>query len=137
MEKQGDRSLRVIVSVVAILAAIAHMLVPSFIPDLITAGLLVLSALPWLAPIVKSIEVQGIGKLELQVQEVRAEQHQLREEVDALRFLVAGFVTDWEFVHLEKLASEAPFVYQRGPGRDDRFVQEIIRLRDFGLISKR
>lgn len=54
-----------------------------------------------------------------------------------MRFLLSGLVTEWEFAHLQKLAGSEPFGCQRGPGKDDRFVGEIIRLRDFGLISKR
>jgi hypothetical protein len=130
-------TLRVIVSLAAGVAAAAHMVFPAFIPDAIAAGLILLALVPWLSPIIKTIEVTGVGKLELQVQQVREKQAVLQQEVDALRFLLTGFVTDWELAHLKKLAEPTPFAYQRGSGKDDRFVNELIRLRDFGLISKR
>lgn len=123
---------RLLVSVVAISAAVVHMIRPAFIPDAITAGLLLLGALPWLSSIIKSIEITGIGKLEL----LEQRQASLQREVDALRFLVSGFVTDWELVHLQKLGADGPFEYVRGADRADRFVGEIIRLRDLGLIKK-
>ena len=72
----------------------------------------------------------------IQLQEVKERQERLRADVDALRFLVSGFVTDWELKHLESLCLDGPFQYRRGPNRDDRFVNELVRLRDFGLIAK-
>src|SRR5712692_3382560 len=137
MSKDPAVILRVALSAIAIVIAAMHMRFPGFIPDAITAGLLILALLPWLSPIIKSIEVTGLGKLELKVDEAKEKQALLQEEVDSLRFLVSGFVTEWELCHLTKLALEAPFDYQRGSGKDDRFINEIIRLRDFGLVAKR
>jgi hypothetical protein len=34
--------------------------------DGVTLGLLVLASVPWLAPIIKAIEIPGVGKIELQ-----------------------------------------------------------------------
>ena len=93
--------------------------------------------LPWLSPLIKSVEVTGLGKLEFRVEEVKAQQALLKEQVEGLRFLVSGFVTEYEFSHLTKLEGDAPFGYRRGLGQDDRFTSELIRLRDFGLITKR
>lgn len=137
MSKDPDAVLRVAISAIAIVAAVLHMLFPSFIPDAITAGLIIVAFLPWLSPIIKSIEIAGLGKLELKVEEVKEKQALLQEEVDGLRFVVSGFVTEWKLSHLTKLASDAPFDYQRGSDKDDRFINEIIRLRNFGLITKR
>jgi hypothetical protein len=139
MSKDPALVLRVALSAVAVAAAVAHTLFRPFIPDAITAGLIILAPLPWLSSIIKSIEVAGVGKLELQVEEVKEKQalRLLREEVDSLRFLVSGFVTEWELTHLKKLAAEGPFRYEKGADKDDRFINEIIRLRDFGLIAKR
>lgn len=130
---------RIAISSIAGAAAIAHMAFPPFIPDLITAGLLLLAISPWLAPVFKSIELTGVGKLELQLDAVEKHQSKLQLEVDSLRFLVSGFVTDWELKHLDRLSREGPVPYKRGPERGvgDRFVQEIIRLRDLGLVSKK
>jgi hypothetical protein len=76
------------------------------------------------------------SKTSKQIQEVRQNQDRLQGEVDALRFLVTGFVNEYEIVHLKKLADGGIFDYERGMNKDDSFIKEIIRLRDFGLIEK-
>ncbi len=68
--------LRVFLTVVAIAVAISHARWPDVKIDGVTLGLVVLAALPWLAPIIKSIELPGVGKIELQ--EVRAQVEELR-----------------------------------------------------------
>jgi hypothetical protein len=135
MTKTSDSVLRAVVSALAVVALVIHVRAPHLI-DAIGAGLIIIGLLPWLSSIIKSIEVTGVGKLELQVKEVTEKQTLLQEELDGLRFVVSGFVTDWEFVHLTKLASEGPVEYVRGPNRDDGFVNELVRLRDFGLVEK-
>lgn len=80
---------------------------------------------------------RGLGKLELQLDEVAKQQGTLRKEIDALRFLLLGFVTDWELVHLRRLNQEGECHYRRGADKGDRFTAEIIRLRDLGLVSKK
>jgi hypothetical protein len=67
---------------------------------------------------------------------LQEKQEELRRDVDTLAFLVSGFVTDWELEHLRKLAASEPFPYQWGGSRDDRFLNELIRLRDLGLIKR-
>lgn len=72
----NERLLRIVISAIAITIAVVHLLWPHLVIDAITLGLLVLALLPWLAPLVKSIELSGIGKIELQeikqqVQEAR------------------------------------------------------------------
>src|SRR5262245_58438658 len=49
---------------------------PGVTIDGVTLGLLGLAVIPWLAPIIKSIELPGIGKIELQ--EVKAQVEELR-----------------------------------------------------------
>lgn len=119
----------------AVIALVIHVSAPRLL-DAVGAGLVIVGLLPWLSSIIKSIEVAGIGKLELQVKEVTERLTLLQEEVDGLRFVVSGFVTEWEFVHLTKLAAKGPYEYVRGPNRDDRFVGELVRLRDLGLVEK-
>jgi len=131
--------LRAAITVVALAVAGLHIhysWVIGVIVDAITAGLIILAFVPWLAPIIKSIEVTGLGKLELKVEEVEEKQSLLKVEVDGLRFLLAGFVSDWEYSHLKKLATGVPFDYKKGVNKDDRFINEIVRLRDFGLVKK-
>jgi hypothetical protein len=133
----GLHKWRITLSTVAVVAAVIHMLFPRFIPDAITAGLIILAFIPWLSPFIESIDIPGFVKLVLRVGEVEKKQALLQEEVDSLRFLISGFVTEWELTHLKTLAGDAPFDYKRASGNDDRFINEIIRLRDFGLIAKR
>src|SRR5215467_14257605 len=62
------------VTTAAVLAAILHVVFPSAVPDAITAGFLILAFLPWLAPLIKSVEVPGVGKIELREVERKAEE---------------------------------------------------------------
>lgn len=57
--------LRCAVTLAAISAAILHVTCPEIVPDAITSGFLILAILPWLAPLIKSVELPGIGKIEL------------------------------------------------------------------------
>jgi hypothetical protein len=68
--------LRVLLTIFAIAVAVSHARWPGLRIDGVTLGLIVLAALPWLAPIIKSVELPGIGKIELQ--EVRAQVEELR-----------------------------------------------------------
>jgi hypothetical protein len=69
-----DLALRCLVTVAALTAAVIHALFPSVVPDVITAGFLLLAFVPWLAPLIKSVEVPGVGKLELRDIERKAEE---------------------------------------------------------------
>jgi len=60
------KPLRIAISVTASLIAAVHLLFPNVKIDGVTLGLVALAALPWLAPLIKSIELPGIGKVELQ-----------------------------------------------------------------------
>jgi hypothetical protein len=68
--------LRVVLTLAAIAVAVGHAAWPNLRIDGVTLGLIGLAALPWLAPIIKSVELPGVGKIELQ--EVRAEVEELR-----------------------------------------------------------
>lgn len=68
--------LRVLLTLVAIAVAVGHAIWPGVTIDGITLGLVVLAVLPWLAPIIKSIELPGVGKIELQ--EMKAQVEELR-----------------------------------------------------------
>jgi len=68
--------LRILLSLVAVAIAISHTLWPSAKIDGVTLGLIGLAVLPWLAPVIKSIELPGVGKIELQ--EVKSQVEELR-----------------------------------------------------------
>jgi hypothetical protein len=127
--------LRLIITIGAISAAIAHMLWPKFVPDAITAGLLFLAILPWLAPIIKSIEVPGVGKLELQVQEVRQRQDRLQEEIEKTRSridnLVIASMSPLALQNLRKIASGNFGSFYRGQG----LTWQLLHFASIGYIS--
>jgi hypothetical protein len=95
-------------------------------------GLLTIAALPWLASLLQSAELPGGWKLEFR--KIESEQQRQRADLDVLRFLVSGFVTDAELTHLQKLHSKAPFPFVRGP-ETSFFLEELRRLRGLGLIK--
>ncbi len=65
--------LRVAVTAVAALVLLAH-IVWGFRLDPVSAGLVLLAVLPWLAPLIKSVEIPGIGRVELQELRERTDQ---------------------------------------------------------------
>jgi len=68
--------LRVVLTLTAVAIAVGHAAWPGLRIDGVTLGLIGLGVLPWLAPIIKSIELPGVGKIELQ--EVKAQVEELR-----------------------------------------------------------
>jgi hypothetical protein len=61
---------------VALIVAILHNFFPGVRIDALTFGLLLLAAFPWLTHIIKSIDLPGIGKIELQ--EIRRQAEEAR-----------------------------------------------------------
>lgn len=72
-------------------------------------------------------------KTDAQVRQLRREQEQQRGEIDALTFLVRNFVTEFELVHLRKLAAGDPFPFSPSAP----FETEMRRLISMGLIRRR
>jgi hypothetical protein len=65
-DKNNNTRLKILVSAVAVIFLILRYVCPNLVIDGITIGLILLALIPWLAPIIKSIEITGIGKVELQ-----------------------------------------------------------------------
>ena len=65
-ERPGLKRLRQVVSLGALLLALAHIVFPVLAIDAITLALIVIAILPWLAPLVKSLELPGGWKVEFQ-----------------------------------------------------------------------
>lgn len=63
---KGINRLRWVVTILALLAAVAHLAWPGVKVDAVTIALLAIAVLPWLAPLVKSVELPGGVKIELQ-----------------------------------------------------------------------
>jgi hypothetical protein len=73
------------------------------------------------------------AKTDAQVRALKRTQEEQREEIDALKFLVRNFVTEFELIHLTKLASSERFPFTwSGP-----FETELRRLLSMGLIRRR
>jgi hypothetical protein len=73
------------------------------------------------------------SKTDAQVRALQRAQDEQREEIDALKFLVRNFVTEFELVHLRKLASGSPFPFSPSA----TFENELRRLLAMGLIRRR
>jgi hypothetical protein len=66
-EQQKDYTwLRWLITIVAILVGLIRIKFPELSIDAVSLGLIILALAPWLSPIIKSIEIAGIGKIELQ-----------------------------------------------------------------------
>lgn len=65
-ERLPLRRLRQVVSLGALLLAFAHIVWPALAIDAIALALIVIAILPWLAPLVKSLELPGGWKVEFQ-----------------------------------------------------------------------
>jgi hypothetical protein len=120
------------VTVVAFLALLLHL--ASDKTKLDTAGLVLvfIALLPWLASVISRAELPGGWKLEFQA--VKTEQQRQAQEIDALKFLVANFLTEPECRHLEGLASDQPY-RARHDGTTTYFEMEMRRLRALGFIQ--
>jgi hypothetical protein len=54
---------------IALAAAVVHVRWPFIIPDAITVAFMIIACVPWVDRWVKSVEMPGLGKIELRVQE--------------------------------------------------------------------
>ena len=120
------------ITAIALLALLLHL--ASERTKLDTAGvvLVFIALLPWLASVISRAELPGGWKLEFQV--VKTEQRRQAQEIDALKFLVANFLTEPECRHLEGLASDRPYC-ARQDGTTIYFEMEMRRLRALGFIQ--
>ena len=69
----------ILVSVLAAGAALIHVVFPGLTIDAITLGLLAVAALPWLAPVVKSLK---FGSLEVELVNLQQNLHEVKSRVD-------------------------------------------------------
>ena len=60
------KRLRLFITVAALLVALGHLIFPSVTIDFVTVILLLIAVVPWIAPIVKSVELPGGFKIQLQ-----------------------------------------------------------------------
>jgi hypothetical protein len=76
--------------------------------DTIALGLLSIAVLPWLSSFLTSAELPGGWKFEFD--KVKEEQKKQKDDIDRLKFLIEGFVSDAELMHLRRLDSHEPFL---------------------------
>ena len=61
-----SKTSKIAISIVAILIAIAHVTFPTIAIDATTLILLFVALVPWILPFVKSIDIPGVGSIDLQ-----------------------------------------------------------------------
>jgi hypothetical protein len=129
----------ILITIIALCIAIAHMVWPAtVVPDSITGVLLAIAILPWLAPILRSMEIPGVGKFEFvqqQVQRVQEQQEKLKEEIDKTRSridkLVIASMSPLALNNLQKIASGDFKNYFRGQG----LTWQLLYFENIGYIS--
>jgi hypothetical protein len=100
--------------------------------DTTSLGLFFIAVLPWLSSFLDSAELPGGWKFAFH--QVKAEQEKQKEDIDRLKFLIEGFVSEDELKHLKKLDSKEPFLVT--VDRTTKFFEnELHRLRSLGLIA--
>lgn len=84
----------------------------------------------------KIIRTLGFSETRTSTQIRAVQEEQVRQAADLqtiLRFLLQNFVSDYELIHLKKLASGEPFPFNKS----DTFEKELRRLLSLGLIARR
>jgi hypothetical protein len=82
------------------------------------------------------IHALGFSETRTSTQIRAVQDEQVRQGSDLqtiLRFLLENFVSDFELIHLKKLASGEPFLFRKS----DTFEKELRRLLSLGLITRR
>jgi hypothetical protein len=73
---QHIRTLQIALSVIASVLLVVHLIWPAIRIDAIAVSLLLIAILPWLSPLIKSVEVPGMGKVEFQELKDKVEEAQ-------------------------------------------------------------
>ena len=60
----SGRLLRPFITIIALVFITVHLVWPQLVIDAVTLGLIVLALIPWIAPIIKSIDLPGVGTIE-------------------------------------------------------------------------
>jgi Predicted nucleotide-binding protein containing TIR-like domain len=84
----------------------------------------------------KMIHTLGFAETRTSVQIRAVQEEQARQGTDLqtiLRFLLQNFISGYELVHLQKLATGEPFPFKKS----DTFEKELRRLLSLGLIARR
>lgn len=121
---------RATISIVAVVVLLLHVR-SAFKLDAVALAIVALGILPWLSSVIESAKLPG--GWEVKFRQVETEQARQREEIATLRFLVENFITGYELIHLNKLASDEPFAFHKS----DTFAAELRHLLALGFIDRK
>ena len=110
-----------------------HVVDPAAKVDGWAITLLIVGFLPWLKTVFESIEFPGGGSVTFR-RKVEAEQERQAEEIQALRFLLARFLSAPERELLQKLARGETVRFEAGAD-NGRGLQHVDSLRRMGMIA--
>jgi hypothetical protein len=128
----SNLKIKIVISLIGLLLAILH---ATKIVNFDTQGLilLVIAFLPWLPGFLSKAELPGGWKLEF-IQQIQEEQVRQKYEIEQLKFLIEGFVTESELNILKRLNSPEPYLVKVDK-TSHFFSNELDRLRRLGLIA--
>lgn len=125
-------AIKVIITVAAVTLFLVDQLSPRIELNVIALGILLFAVLPWLPSFLHSAELPGGWKF--QFEQMKGEQEKQGRDIETLKFLIEGFVTEDELTHLRRLNSQEPF-RTRVDGTSKYFESELRRLRSLGLVA--
>ena len=100
--------------------------------DSIALGLIGLGILPWLSSLIESAKLPG--GWEFKFRHVELEQYRQRQDFERItQFLLENFLTGHELTHLQKLANNEPFPFNKSQS----FETELRRLIALNLIDRK
>lgn len=97
----------VVLSLACVVLLVWHFIDPTRQIDAWTVTLLIVGFLPWLRPVFESIAFPGGAALKYR--QLEAKQDRQEDEIRALNFLVANFLTSDQKRVLRKFAEEGPY----------------------------
>ena len=81
------------------------------------------------------VEAKGVLALEqslpFTLKRIEDEQRQQRHELEMMRFIISHLISQYEVMHLERLAGDAPFPFEKRISFD----QKLRHLRDIGFVE--
>ena len=130
-EKSAYSWPKLIVSLGALLFVVIHMIWPKLLIDAISLGLLIVAALPLLSEFLASATFPGGWGITL----IAQRQQQQEYDIQALKFLVSHFLTQFEFEHLEKIVHDGQFIVEQSD-TTDIFLSQLRHLLELGFIAR-
>jgi hypothetical protein len=127
MFKPTIQTLLVVLFAVLLACCITTLLVKETTPTGLTATIIAMGGCLIIAGVLPQIREITVG-----LKGISAKVAKQQKEIDTLKFLLTGYVTEFELTHLRKLRNREPFPFNKG----DTFCEELRRLWRHGLIRK-